>query len=55
MLAVTSQRPHAFTASDDHVLASLADFVRQRARHLSSELARRHDCPAGQWPATPQE
>jgi EAL domain-containing protein (putative c-di-GMP-specific phosphodiesterase class I) len=39
VLKVTSQQPGAFTASDDHVLSSLADFVRS-AIDLSSELAR---------------
>ncbi len=38
VLKVSSQQPHAFTASDDHVLGSLGDFVRS-ALNLSSELA----------------
>lgn len=39
VLKVTAQRPSAFTASDDHVLTSLAEFVR-RALDVASELAR---------------
>ncbi|MFN8129236.1 MAG: EAL domain-containing protein [Candidatus Nanopelagicales bacterium] len=39
VLAVTSQRPNAFAASDDNVLASLVEFLR-RALDIASELAR---------------
>lgn len=39
VLAVTSQRVNAFTPSDDHVLISLAEFVR-RALDVAAELAR---------------